>query len=334
MIEGHGDDTYRYGKMIEFNFSSNIRMDVDHSKLMKHLMERESLLTSYPEPEPYTLGKELAQRLRVFPENILITNGAVEGIYLIALAFIGSFSAILEPTFNEYRDACELFEHQCRSYFRIKDLCKADLAWICNPNNPTGKAIEGTKLLETISANPRTLFIVDQAYHNYTSKEMLTPSIVRRYPNVVILQSLTKDFSVPGLRIGYIVADAGVIRQIQSVRMPWSVNSVAIEAARYLLKHEKEYEFDKERMLQEAEELKQGLRSLGIKVYPSDSTFMLCKLPRGSALDLKTHLAQEAGILIREASNFHSLTPQHFRVASQNTESNLLLVEAIKDWLK
>lgn len=334
MIEGHGDDVYRYGDIIEYNFSSNIRMDVDHSALMKHLAKCGQMLNSYPEPEPYSLEGALANKLGVWPENVVVTNGATEAIYLIAQAFIGAYSAILEPTFSEYRDACQLYEHRCNAFFRIKDMLQADLAWICNPNNPTGKATEGQKLLETAAQNPNTLFIIDQAYHKYTSKEMLAPSIVKEYRNIVILQSMTKDFSVPGLRIGYLVADANVTRRIRNVRMPWSVNALAIEAAKYLITHEKDYDFDKAQMLATAERLKGALRALGIKVYPSDSTFMLCKLPHGCVADLKEYLAHEEGILIRDASNFYSLTPQHFRVASQDLSSDLRLIYAISRWLQ
>ena len=98
MIDGHGDDAYRYGH-IRVNFSSNVYTHVNHDSLNGYLFRQMACIRTYPEPEPYTLERELAARYRVAPENVCVTNGATEAIYLIAQAWRGSRSAILMPTF-------------------------------------------------------------------------------------------------------------------------------------------------------------------------------------------------------------------------------------------
>ena len=111
MIQGHGDDRYRFQRDIRADFSSNVYSHVDLEPLKAHLRARLDVIGRYPEPEPYTLEKALAAQLDIDPTAVCVTAGATEAIYLIAHAFHGSHSTILAPTFSEYADACSLFAH-------------------------------------------------------------------------------------------------------------------------------------------------------------------------------------------------------------------------------
>lgn len=118
MIEGHGDDIYKYGD-IRMNFSSNIYSHADLSGLYGHLKEHLHLISSYPEPQPYKLRNCLAERHGVEPESVLVTNGATEAIYLIAQAFRNGVQNtgrtpsfyVKNPTFSEYEDAMRNFSY-------------------------------------------------------------------------------------------------------------------------------------------------------------------------------------------------------------------------------
>ena len=101
MIEGHGDDVFRYNGKVRVNFSTNIHQSVDHSGLMSHLASCPGLLSNYPEPEPFSVEKKLSEIYGIPIDNILVTNGATEAIYLIARKKQGSKSAIVVPTFRE-----------------------------------------------------------------------------------------------------------------------------------------------------------------------------------------------------------------------------------------
>lgn len=107
MIEGHGDDAYRYGD-IKSDFSSNICAHGNHQALMNHLMAHPELISHYPEPEAWSLETVIAERYGLQPQQVIVTSGATEAIYLIAQTFRMQ-SEIPSPTFSEYEDACQLF---------------------------------------------------------------------------------------------------------------------------------------------------------------------------------------------------------------------------------
>lgn len=332
MIEGHGDDAYKY-KAIKINFSSNVYNHVDHSGLHQHLFQQMESIRTYPEPEPYSLEKVLAERFHLSSEEVCVTNGATEAIYLIAQTFRNQISAILMPTFSEYADACRLHGHKVVPIYNLNRLPdRGRLIWLCNPNNPTGEVREKEVLTACIKQNLQRIFIMDQSYEFFTQKALLTAREAAEFPNVILLHSMTKRFAVPGLRLGYITACKELLHEIRTQRMPWSVNQLAIEAGHYLLSSS-QYDIDISLLLREKERLVQSLLSIGgMEIWPSDTHYMLVQLRMGKAAALKEYLATEQGILIRDASNFEGLNEHFFRIATQTPEENDKLVESIKKW--
>lgn len=334
MIEGHGDDLFRYGDRVKTNFSTNIPQAVDHSGLIAHLSLRAGIISSYPEPLPYSVECRLARIHDVSPENIIVTNGATEAIYLLAQAYTGGRSSIIVPTFREYQDACRIFNHTLSFVTSLGEICGNEtMVWLCNPNNPTGKVFQRKRLLEFIDIHPDIIFIVDQAYESYSVKDVLSVDDVVTRPNVVMLHSLTKQFMVPGLRIGYAVGAGSLINKIRYLKMPWSVNSIAIEASHYLLENSHNYIIDADSLHSEALRIAGAFRRLGISVDDTDCNFILAKLPDRTASELKDWLVDKHGLLIRDASNFESLSERHFRIAAQSAIENDLLIEAIEEWI-
>lgn len=332
MIEGHGDDAYKY-KAIKINFSSNVYNHVDHSGLYQYLSRQMESIRTYPEPEPYSLEKVLAERFRLSSEEVCVTNGATEAIYLIAQTFRSQISAILMPTFSEYADACRLHGHKVVPIYNLNCLPdRGRLIWLCNPNNPTGEVREKEALTACIKQNRQRIFIIDQSYEFFTQKALLTAREAAEFPNVILLHSMTKRFAVPGLRLGYITACKELLHEIRTQRMPWSVNQLAIEAGHYLLSSS-QCDIDISLLLKEKERLAQSLLSIGgMEIWPSDTHYMLVQLRMGKAAALKEYLATEQGILIRDASNFEGLNEHFFRIATQTPEENDKLVESIKKW--
>ena len=332
MIEGHGDDAYKY-KAIKINFSSNVYNHVDHSGLHQHLFQQMESIRTYPEPEPYSLEKVLAERFHLSSEEVCVTNGATEAIYLIAQTFRNQISAILMPTFSEYADACRLHGHKVVPIYNLNRLPdRGRLIWLCNPNNPTGEVREKEVLTACINQNPQRFFIMDQSYEFFRQKALLTAREAAEFPNVILLHSMTKRFAVPGLRLGYITACKELLHEIRTQRMPWSVNQLAIEAGHYLLSSS-QYDIDIYLLLREKKRLVQSLLSIGgMEIWPSDTHYMLVQLRMGKAAALKEYLATEHGILIRDASNFEGLNEHFFRIATQTPEENDKLVESIKKW--
>lgn len=335
MIEGHGDDLFRYEGKVRINFSTNIPQTVDHVGLVKHLYDCGAVFRNYPEPEPRSVGRRLADIHGVRPGNVIVTNGATEVIYLLAQSFSGSKSAVIAPTFREYQDACKVFSHEIAFIDSLNGIegCDPDLVWLCNPNNPTGRVFEREMLLDVVDRFPGIMFVVDQAYGRYSVKPVISDKDVVNRDNLVVLHSLTKQFVVPGLRIGYAVGPEDIIGRLRAIRMPWSVNSIAIEAAHYLIDHIADYRVDYELLHDEALRLRVALDVMGIETEPTDCNFLLGRLPDCCAGLLKEWLVENYGILIRDASNFEGLTSRHFRIAAQRPEENDELIKALRKWM-
>lgn len=349
MINGHGDDLFRYGNIVA-NFSSNVYNDVDHTLLWEHLKGRMECMVSYPEPQPYTLEGKIAGMLGTGDGNVCVTNGATEAIYLVAQCFCGCRSVIFVPTFSEYSDACRVHSHSVSEVTVLEDverICreeKVGLVWICNPNNPTGRVVEKGRLVSLIREFPGVVFVLDQSYAFFTREEVVSVGEGIGLGNVIMLHSMTKRYAVPGVRLGYITADEALLERIKGVRMPWAVNAFAIETGLFLLQNDISATTEIPVLLEKSRELGNRISALGgggyFQVEPTHTHYMLVKISRelgygggvysASAAALKEHLANNCGILIRDASNFATLGEGHFRIATQRDKENEMLIEELE----
>jgi len=336
MIFGHGDDAYRYGEQIKIDFSSNIYYGADLSGLQAHLASRFGIVAHYPEPEPTSLEKMLAEKLGVDDNTVMVTNGATEAIYLIAQLYSGWASIIPQPTFTEYEDACKLYNHllSYNADDELEVLPEDRIYWLCNPNNPTGNVVNTQLFRHIIRQHPRYLYVIDQSYKDYTLSPMIRPKDMTDCYNVMIVHSLSKTYCIPGLRLGYIFASPIIIDRLRQIRQPWTVNAVAIEAGKYLLENDPKMIPDLPAFLAEAQRLRENLSAIdGLLVMDTATHFMLVNIDRGNTHDLKQWLIDHYGILIRDASNFRGLDNHCFRVTTRTPEENDLLVEALRKYV-
>ena len=319
MISGHGDDAYKYDN-IRMDFSSNICAHHSHEALMAHLTTQANLLDHYPEPEAWSLERIIAEQHAIDPACVIVTSGATDAIYLIAQTFHYR-PVIPQPTFSEYEDACRMFGYD-------NDTSKSPTAlWLCNPNNPTGEVYDQFFIDRMMGEHE--LVVLDQSYENYTQAHVMSPQEGCQTPHFIQIHSMTKMYGVPGLRLGYITAHEHITQQIRRYLRPWNVSALAIEAGKYLLKHN---ELICRPDLNEAQLLRNKLLQIqGINVLPTQTNFMLCHTARGNAAEIKDILARQYGMLIRDASNFEGLSQQHFRIATQTADENDALVSAISD---
>ena len=323
MIEGHGDDLYRYNN-IKMNFSSNIFAGTDLSALEAYLRTRLDVVRSYPEPSAASLERMIARECGINPDEVLVTSGAVDAIYLIAQAYRHEGTChILQPTFREYEDACRVFGYQERE--------DGALCWLCNPNNPTGDVLAAEEVLAL--AERHRLLIVDQSYEDYTMAPLLAPADVAGRDDIILLHSMTKRYAVPGLRLGYVTASAKVISRLREQYRPWAINALSLDAGKWLVQRGETAIPDLSTYLAETQRLRAMLNEIdGIEAQQTQTNFFLCTIQQATAAELKEYLAREHGILIRDASNFTGLTPHHFRIATQSPAENDDLVTAIKNY--
>jgi threonine-phosphate decarboxylase len=291
-------------------------------------------VTAYPEPEPLRLESLLAAAYGLQPDEVCVTNGATEAIYLIAQTFRGSKSNILQPTFGEYADACRLHAHTVKPVYSIDAIDgRTDMVWLCNPNNPTGEVIPEHRLTEWIRSHPSVCFVIDRSYEDYTHRRLFPAAKAVEMPHVILLHSATKRYAVPGLRLGYITAPAALLQRVRRQRMPWSVNAMAIEAGYFFLQHTPPSPTGTYDLRKETGRLRNAIENLKIAdVWPTDTHFFLLRLRIGKAACLKKYLAEEHHMLIRDASNFEGLDDSFVRIATQTPAENDRLVQALNKW--
>jgi len=324
MIEGHGDDAWKYNIPIRADFSSNVLYGELDAGLLSHLQTVLVHVTHYPEAGAQSLQRAASQAYGVSEEMVLVTNGVTEAIYLIAQAFRQRSAIIYTPAFAEYEDACRVqgMEIGFRDWEELRDggLGNAGLVFLCNPNNPTGFSTG----LDWLRNHPETLFVVDESYIEFAPNAKSVIGL----PNVLVLRSLTKSCRIPGLRVGFVVGAPALIGQLRDIKMPWSVNRLAIEAGLYIFSHSRDFIVPVQRLLDETRVWQGALRAAtGWKIWDTDTHYFLIDTPA----PMKMKLLSDYGLLVRDASNFRSLMPNTIRVACQSPEHNHLLTQALAE---
>ena len=339
MIHGHGNDAYKYDKVIKADFSSNVWFVGPSSELIQYLKDRVETVNRYPEPDCGSLKKKIAEFHGVKANSCLVANGSVEAFYLVALAYQSAKSVIATPCFSEYEDACSIHNHTTEFVSNSKDWEKQNfgnaLVWFGNPNNPDGKVISPKVLERMLENNPEATFVVDEAYGSLCAGFQSAVPLIHRFSNLLIVRSFTKNFAIPGLRLGYILGSPSLIDRLNSLKMPWTVNSLALEAGLYIMDHYQQLMPDKTKVERSSKAFQSQLKELEnmLTVIPSDCNYCLVKLNGPYAGKLKQYLVDEHGILIRDASNFRGLDEHYIRLALQSPEHNELLVRGLKEGL-
>jgi threonine-phosphate decarboxylase len=337
MIYGHGDDLYKFESKIVANFSSNVWPAGTDASVLEAMQRSIALVKNYPEPNADSISHKLAKRYSLSFENFLVTNGAADAFYLVAQAYRGTTATIFTPTFSEYEDAASIngIASTYSAYTTINANVKIHtaLAFICNPNNPTGQQIDSSTLLQLINTNPETIFIVDEAYADFTRTPQTLLHYIGKLPNLVIVHSFTKTFCIPGVRTGFIAANRDIIKNIVRYKAPWSVNTIAVYTTAFILDNYDSLLPNVGLLLDECEWLKESINAIeGFEVIPSFTTYFLVRTKYGTAAALKQYLVKEVGCLIRDAANFRGLDEHYFRIATQDREKNIVLLKGLRAW--
>jgi len=333
MIAGHGDD---YQGELVANFSSNVWYGADNRALYQHLQQVLPQTVRYPEADAQSLREALATMHCTNASHIGVYNGSAEAVYRIAQSYAGSRSLVVGPTFAEYESGCRLFGHEMTTSSRLllADKIaheKPQLVWLCNPNNPDGYTFPKEILLQMAASFPDTHFVIDQAYAHFSVKEPISATEAVAAGNITLIQSLTKRYAIPGLRLGYLVSGAAQVSRYERFRIPWSINTLAIEAGCFILNN-RQNDFPLREWLNEARRLQREIGQIGpFEPLPSETPFFLVKLSVGTAAGLKAFLLNKR-ILIRDANNFAGLSGETIRLNTLSLEQNNLLIENLKEW--
>jgi threonine-phosphate decarboxylase len=280
------------------------------------------LVACYPDDRYQLLKETIGRRFHRSVEEIAVGNGSIELIRVFCLAALskGDRARIWQPTFGEYEMSARL-----AGALPAKEREQASVGFLCNPNNPTGTLQTRSSVLAKLSSVE--LLFVDEAFIELSDPRQ---SVVdTRDPAVFVCRSLTKDFSVPGIRFGYGFGDPDLIERMETIRPPWSVNSIAEQFAIRAFGVFDELEQSRSRITAEREWLVSALHDFPVKVHPSDTNFLLLSFPC-DVTKLCADLAGE-GILVRDCHSFG--LPDSIRVAVRTREENSRLIEALETWM-
>jgi histidinol-phosphate aminotransferase len=276
----------------------------------------------YPGDDEPALRRGLAEHAGVAPEQVVLGNGSVELIWLIALACVrpGDAVAVASATFGEYAHAAQVVGARVVDPGRAAE---ARLVFTCNPNNPDGRYASVEALL-ALAGQSAGLLVIDEAYASFVDQRWDSTPLLER-GNVVVLRSMTKDHALPGLRLGYALAEASVAQAIEAVRPPWSVNAGALRAGLAALEPAAQAHLERARALvsESRRMLSEGLVKTGLSVVPSAANFVLVQVGDGRAFRraLLPH-----GIVVRDCASFG--LPDCVRIACRKPEECARLLAA------
>ncbi|MDP3879165.1 MAG: histidinol-phosphate transaminase, partial [Dehalococcoidales bacterium] len=256
----------------------------------------------YPDPEATEFREYLAVKLGVAPENIIAGNGAVELIRLTALTYFspGDSVLILEPTFGEYKIASQIvgasliyqwgqesdnFTPRIEETVSLIRQCHPKGVFLCNPNNPTGHYLTREEIERILDACGDGLLILDEAYIAFVDQGWSALGLIHR-GNVILLRSMTKDYALAGLRLGYAVSNERIINALRRVCPPWNVNALAQKAGVLVLKDSGLLERCQQEIGRAKDFLVGELGRIGFSLIPSRTNFFLVKVT--SAKDFRS----------------------------------------------
>ncbi len=310
-------------------------------------------LDRYPDRECRQLRQTILatdlSTTQVSPQSIVCGNGAAELIWAIARAYLkpGLKAAIIGPTFGEYRVACLAteasvieFRAQMTDDFQLDTAAVSTwimteqpvLVWLCNPNNPTGIWLDRQPLLHVMDACQRAgaTLVVDESYWrfvfphaSYSAIEFVGPT---RGSALIVLRSLTKDYALAGLRLGYAVADPQVVELLQAQLPSWNVNGVAQVAGSAALSDSTHLKTTLEKLASERQKFFSALANNGLHVIPSRTHF--CLVDVGNAYSVRQQLLTRK-MLVRDCASFG--LPQYIRVATRPQSEWQQLLTALRE---
>ena len=342
----HGGDIYRFSNpVLDFSANQNpLGMPPEVGEAARRAV---SQADHYPDSCCGALCRAIAAMDGVPEDWILCGNGAADLLFRLCAALRPRRAVVTAPTFSEYEQAVRASggtvlrvplrpeENFAVGPAFLDALPGADLAFLCTPNNPTGRPISQEILqgaLE-VAQRERIPLVVDECFLKLSDQAGpgLAPWL-GEFPNLLLLRAFTKSFGMPGLRLGYcLTANSDLLEGIQRVGQPWSVSNVAQAAgvAACACPHWPEQAME-EVVRPQRTRLTQELRELGLTVWDSTANYLLFRAP--GQLDLKERLV-ERGVLIRACGNYPGLTGDYYRIAVRQSQENDILLQALQEVL-
>jgi histidinol-phosphate aminotransferase len=304
----------------------------------------------YPDGNGFELKSALAKRYGIDMASIVLGNGSNDALELVALAFLGPGRAAVYsqhafavyPLATQARGARSIvvaakdYGHDLEAMARAID-DETYVAWVANPNNPTGTLASGAEMEGFLRRVPeRVLVVLDEAYNEYLTPDVRADSLkwLKRHPNLVITRTFSKAYGLAGLRVGYALAHPTVADVMNRVRQPFNVNGMALAAAVAALDDMEFVARSYADNLQGMKQLEEGARSLKLEFIQSHGNFLTLRVAQSgkSAAEVYKRLLRRS-VIVRPIAGYG--LPEHLRVtvgtAAENDKFLAALAASIKE---
>jgi len=355
----HGGDVFGAARSLHcspreiYDFSANINPLGPSPLALEAIQDNLDLIRHYPDPHCTELRTALSGYLKIEPERILLGNGVAELIYLLARVMGFRRAVVTAPSFGEYAAAVSaaggevsevplLAEEGFKlNVTRIKKALRgADVVFIGNPNNPTGRTVK-PRIIQSIIDEARShgvTIVVDEAFIDFVhqQEQYTVLPMLADYSNLIVLYSLTKFFAIPGLRLGALLAVEPIIEQLTAAKEPWNVNTLAQIGGTAALADEDYQDRSRQMVWQERDSLHQAISLIpGLQAYSSEANFLLIEMANAqlTSTQLAAQSAQQ-GVLVRDCAGFSGLSERYFRVAVRSREENAVLLKVLREIMK
>lgn len=340
----HGGEAHCEG-MIDFSVNVYPHCATD---ILNDLMKTPHLwLNPYPDSQGKGLLNQIAEKEKCHIDEVLLGNGATQCLYLLATTLKWKNVLIIEPTFTEYRRAFESVGTHCDSFMmnldgpieswleKLKEKISThqyDGLVVCRPNNPTGHYIKESHLEELLDGVQRIKLLIDESFIDFVVQAQTAYHL--NPDRIIILKSLTKYYGMAGLRLGYCIAQASLIKELYLEQHPWSLNGFALAYGERILEDASFKNQVDCWMQKEHKKMKTFLeQTKGLQVYPSHGNFFLLKLLQGD-INLLLEKLLESKIIVRTCQDFIGLGPDYIRIGLQSDIDNDLFIHRFDLCLK
>lgn len=305
-------------------------------------------LALYPDRLSLDLRRVLAENDGVPEEAIIVGNGTADIMWLLAIVYLRDRRVtVCSPTFGEYGNAANVvgtdihavafpgWQRKSDATYGPADTTieqvaasisasNPDVVFICNPNSPTGEHLTPEQLESLMDGAQDALWIIDEAYYAFTPAPWSAAEWTQ-YRNLIVLRSMTKDFSLGGLRLGYAIAHPDKVAEMNNYQPPWNVNALAQIAGAGCMQ-EIEWRDETLAMLrQETANLRMELKKLGYEPHPTTANYFIVPIENPAAF--RESLLRHR-IVIRDCTSFG--LPDYIRIATQTPEHNQVLLETME----
>jgi histidinol-phosphate aminotransferase len=313
-------------------------------KVIEAITKNMNCTSLYPDVVLFELKDKLAQMCGFTSSEITVGPGSCSLIDQLIFRGVRPDENIIIPklTFSAYKLCANIHSREYReaemdnfhiSLKNIFDLCdsKTKLIFLSNPNNPTGTIFTHDEIIEFLNKVPeRTYVILDEAYNEYVTDVNFPKSfdILKKYKNVIILRSFSKIYGLAGLRIGYGIAQANIIEDLEKTRIPFSVSTIANIAALTALEDVDHVRECAAKNATVREVLRKGIAELGYNVVPSQSNFIFIHFSSKVESDKMYQRLLENKIIVRKMDAFGDNSS--LRISIGRHEENCRILECLK----